>query len=97
MYGSGVPDVRFRPFQSCTAIMRRCSQKLMRTITSEERKRYGRTWAVDRIYSIKRSKLYEMLDAGLIKSVVIKEKGAKSGVRLFNLQSIEDWLRANTV
>ena len=33
----------------------------------------------------------------LIKSVVIKENGAKSGVRLFNLQSIEDWLRANTV
>jgi predicted DNA-binding transcriptional regulator AlpA len=41
----------------------------MRTITqpqSEEKKRYGRTWDVDRIYGIKRSTLYALLNDGVI-------------------------------
>jgi hypothetical protein len=71
----------------------------MRTTTQpqpEERKRYGRTWDVDRIYGIKRSTLYALLSEGVIRSAVVKQKGAKSGLRLFDLESVENFLRANT-
>jgi len=60
-------------------------------------KKYGRFPDVERIYSIRRSKAYELISAGLIKSVVIKQKGARSGIRLIDMESVEDFLRGNTV
>jgi hypothetical protein len=66
------------------------------TLPQPEQKRYGRTWDVDRIYGIKRSTLYALLNNGAIRSAVVKQKGAKSGVRLFDLESVESFLRANT-
>jgi hypothetical protein len=33
----------------------------------------------------------------MIKSAVIKQKGARTGVRLIDMQSVENFLRANTV
>jgi hypothetical protein len=60
-------------------------------------KKFGRFPDVERCYSLKRSKTYELISAGLIKSAVIKQKGARSGIRLIDMKSVEDFLRANTV
>ena len=60
-------------------------------------KKFGRFPDVERCYSIKRSKTYELIAAGLIKSAVIKRKGARSGLRLIDMESVERYLRANTV
>jgi hypothetical protein len=68
----------------------------MRAQTQPDKK-YGRLHDVQAVYSIRRSKAYELIAAGLIKSVVIKQKGARSGVRLIDMQSIESFLRKNTV
>jgi hypothetical protein len=77
--------------------MRRCSQELMRTQHQQaDQKKFGRIEDVNYIYSIRRSKLYELIGSGLVKSAVIKQKGAKSGVRLIDMESVESFLRANT-
>jgi len=39
---------------------------------------------------------YELLNAGLIESAVIKQKNARTGIRLIDMQSVENFLRANT-
>ena len=41
-----------------------------------------------------RSKLYQLDQAGLIKSVPIRGDGKKRGVRLFHLQSILDYIES---
>ena len=69
----------------------------MSTQTQTDDKRFGRFHDVEQRYSLKRSKTYELLNAGLIRSAVVKRKGARSGVRLIDMQSVEDFLRANTV
>src|SRR5439155_3201031 len=68
----------------------------MRAQTQTDEKKFGRFHDVERCYSIKRSKCYELIDAGLIKSAVIKRKGARTGCRLIDMQSVENFLRANT-
>lgn len=60
-------------------------------------KKFGRFEDLERRYSIKRSKAYELISAGLIKSAVIKKKHARSGIRLIDMESVEKLLRANTV
>ena len=67
----------------------------MRAQTQSDKK-WGRFGDVRAIYSIRRSKCYELISAGLIKSAVIKQKGARSGVRLIDMESVEDFIRSNT-
>ncbi len=47
------------------------------------------------LYALSRTHLYNLAEAGLIKSVCIRRPGAIRGRRLFCCQSIRDFLRAN--
>jgi len=49
---------------------------------------------VERLYGLKRSKLYELLGTGEVKSVQLRKKGARTGVRLVSTQSIRDLLNS---
>jgi hypothetical protein len=60
-------------------------------------KKFGRFEDLERRYSIKRSKAYELISAGLIKSAVIKKKHARNGIRLIDMESVEKLLRTNMV
>jgi hypothetical protein len=57
---------------------------------------YGRFPDVRAQFNITRSTCYELIWAGKIKSCVVKKKGARHGVRLIDMQSVRDFLRANT-
>ena len=48
-------------------------------------------------FGIPRSKAYELISGGKIKSACIKKKGARTCVRLIDMQSVRDFLRKNTV
>jgi hypothetical protein len=49
---------------------------------------------VESLYGIRRSKLYELLTTGEVKSVSLRKKGARTGVRLVSTQSLRDFLNS---
>ena len=53
---------------------------------------WGDHHAVRRIFSIKRGKLYDITNRGLVKSVSLRRPGQKYSKRLWALQSIRDYL-----
>ena len=53
---------------------------------------FGRVGDVERIFAVKRGLTYRAIKNGDIKSLVIREKGKKTGARLIQLQSVRDWL-----
>ena len=53
---------------------------------------FGRVGDVERIFALKRGLTYRAIKNGDIKSVVIRQKGAKTGARLIHLASVRDWL-----
>jgi len=59
----------------------------------------GPEWAripdIDQRFGIRRSKLYELIQSGEVVSTCIRRKGAKSGVRLINVESVREFLRNN--
>jgi hypothetical protein len=58
------------------------------TVTAE----FGRQADVQRLYGIKRGTLYNLWADGKVKSVLLRVRGKKSGVRLFHLESIRQLL-----
>jgi hypothetical protein len=56
---------------------------------------YGRFDDLEKRFGIRRSTAYELIAAGKIKSVVIKKKGTRWGIRLIDFQSLREFLRAN--
>ena len=57
---------------------------------------YGRFPDAKRHFGLTRSKVYDLIWSGAIKSCVVKKKGARHGVRLLDMASIRDFLRSNT-
>jgi hypothetical protein len=57
---------------------------------------FGRVRDVEKIFALKRGKLYQLIGTGQIKSAVILQKGAKRGLRLIHLDSVRQLLAANT-
>ncbi len=55
---------------------------------------FGRIPDVQRIFGLKRGYIYLLINAGKIKSVCLRKRGAKTGVRLIHLQSVRDFLSA---
>jgi hypothetical protein len=53
---------------------------------------FGRIPDVERLFGLKRGLTYRAIKNGDIKSVVIRQKGAKTGARLVHLASVRDWL-----
>ena len=55
---------------------------------------FGRLADVQRLFGLKRSFTYELINSGKIKSVSLRKRGAKTGCRLIHLQSVRDYLTA---
>jgi hypothetical protein len=60
---------------------------------SDTAKEFGRTKDVERIFSVKRGTLYNAEKLGLVKGVLLRLRGQKSGVKLWDMRSIENWIR----
>jgi hypothetical protein len=58
------------------------------------RPEFGRASDVARIFGIKRGTLYALLGAGRVKGVLLRVQGKQSGVRLFEMASIEELIRS---
>jgi hypothetical protein len=56
---------------------------------------YGRFDELERRFGIRRSTAYELINAGKIKSVAVRKKGARSGIRLIDFASVREFLRGN--
>ena len=54
---------------------------------------YGRCADVQRIYGLRRGTLYNLLHAGKVRGCLIRIKGKKSGVRLWDMGSIGNFIR----
>jgi hypothetical protein len=55
---------------------------------------FGRTADVAKHFGIKRGTLYNLLEAGKVRGVVLRVKGKQKGVRLWDMQSIRDYIRS---
>ena len=53
---------------------------------------FGRTGDVNRLFGLKRGTLYNLHTEGKIKGVLLRVRGNKSGVRLWNLRSILNFI-----
>ena len=60
---------------------------------SDTAKEFGRTKDVERIFSVKRGTLYNAEKLGLVRGVLLRLRGQKSGVKLWDMRSIEKWIR----
>ncbi len=54
--------------------------------------KFGRFLDLERLYGLKRGYAYELIKAGLIKSVPLRVAGGKTGVRLIYLPSVREYL-----
>ncbi len=54
---------------------------------------FGRFDELERRFGIRRSKAYELIEAGKIKSACVKKKGARFGIRLIDFNSVRQFLR----
>lgn len=57
-------------------------------------KEFGRTKDVERVYSVKRGSLYNAEKLGLVRGVKLRLRGSKSGIKLWDMRSIETWIRS---
>jgi hypothetical protein len=85
--------------------------RISEQVNTEERKPRKTDWAtvqdsnarfgcfptVTARYGLSRSVLYEKIASGDIKSTVVKNKGARCGIRLIDLRSVEQFIRRNMV
>jgi hypothetical protein len=53
---------------------------------------FGRWADVQRLFGIKRGKLYTLLSEGKVKSVSLRERGQKHAVRLIHLESVRNYI-----
>jgi hypothetical protein len=60
---------------------------------SNAAKEFGRTKDVERVFSVKRGTLYNAEKLGLVRGVLLRLRGQKSGVKLWDMRSIERWIR----
>ena len=53
---------------------------------------FGRLADVRRLFGLKRSFTYQLINEGKIRSVSLRKAGAKTGCRLIHMQSVRDYL-----
>ncbi len=56
---------------------------------------YARVAEVQRLTGLKRNTLYRLLKAGKIKGAMLPVTGNKSGVRVFDMKSVRDFIQQN--
>jgi hypothetical protein len=59
---------------------------------SNEHPEFGRQRDVEKIFGIKRGTLYNLLRDGKVRGVLLRVRGQKSGVRLFEMASIRAYI-----
>jgi hypothetical protein len=57
---------------------------------------FGRHQDLNRIFGIRRGTAYNLLLDGKIKGVLLRIRGQKSGIRLFDLGSVREFIRRST-
>lgn len=62
--------------------------------TTEAKPEFGRLRDVERVYGLKRGTTYNLLSSGRIRGCVLRVKGRKSGVRLIEMDSVGQYIRA---
>ena len=50
---------------------------------------------IKQIFGLSKSYLYQLIDLGKIRSVSLRQKGSARGKRLFDVESVRQYLRAN--
>lgn len=55
---------------------------------------FGRCADVTRLFGLRRGTLYNLLAQGKVRGVLLRVKGSKSGVRLFDLESVRQLIRS---
>ena len=60
--------------------------------TSDSLPEFLRIPDVERLFGLKRGLTYQLIGAGKIKSVSLRKKGARTGIRLVATQSLRDFL-----
>ena len=55
---------------------------------------FGRAADLQRLFGLRRGTIYNLLRAGKIRGCLLRIKGKKSGVRLFEIQSVRDLVRS---
>jgi hypothetical protein len=55
---------------------------------------WGRFDELERRFGIRRSTAYELINAGKIKSVAVRKKGTRSGIRLIDFGSVRTFLQS---
>jgi hypothetical protein len=61
--------------------------------TTELKPEFGRIRDVERLYSLKRGTIYNLLSSGRIRGCLLRVKGNVSGVRLIDLESVRCYIR----
>jgi hypothetical protein len=46
-----------------------------------------------RLFGVGRSYVYQLIASGDVKSISLRKRGAKTGIRLIDVQSVRDYLR----
>ena len=64
------------------------------TVVLPVKRKYAKSETVTQIYDISHGKLYALMNAGLIKSITLREPGRSRGSRLIELESVEAYLRS---
>ena len=78
---------------SCASPPRPTTARVTPGDFSDTAKEFGRTKDVERIFSVKRGTLYNAEKLGLVRGVLLRLRGQKSGVKLWDMRSIENWIR----
>lgn len=55
---------------------------------------FGRVADVTRVFGVRRGTAYNLLRDGKIRGVLLRVRGQKSGVRLFDMESVRQLIRA---
>lgn len=55
---------------------------------------FGRAADLHKIFGLRRGTIYNLLAAGKIRGCLLQVKGKKSGVRIFDIQSVRDLIRS---
>jgi len=55
---------------------------------------FGRTKDLEKLYGLRRGTVYNLLALGKIRGCVLRVRGKKSGIRLFDLESVRQFIRS---
>ena len=55
---------------------------------------FGRATDLQKMFGLRRGTIYNLLRAGRIRGCLLRVKGKKSGVRVFEIQSVRDFINS---